>query len=100
MTGFNFTIVSPSKVTFIRNTPCVLGCCGPRLTSSVCVSSVGASLRVYSILVYPASLRETNYPFPPPSWGRTKVGGSTISLSPHPYLPPQGGKEVFNCSSQ
>lgn len=29
---------------------------------------------------------------PPPSWGRTKVGGQP-NKTPHPNLPPQGGKE-------
>src|SRR5258708_28295980 len=32
--------------------------------------------------------------FPPPMWGRTKVGGrSQLNSTPHPCLPPQGGKE-------
>src|SRR5258708_21952723 len=31
--------------------------------------------------------------FPPPSWGKTEVGGRPITTTPHPNLPPQGGKE-------
>ena len=34
--------------------------------------------------------------FLPPSWGRIEVGGSTEDRSsPHPSLPPQGGKEIL-----
>src|SRR5437879_6579857 len=29
---------------------------------------------------------------PPPSWGRTEVGGAAIDSTPHPNIPPQGGK--------
>jgi hypothetical protein len=38
------------------------------------------------------ALWDTDEP-PPPSWGRTKVGGKP-SGTPHPSLPPQGGKGI------
>src|SRR5487761_1354702 len=33
MTGVHSTTVSPSRRSTRRKTPCVLGCCGPRLSS-------------------------------------------------------------------
>src|SRR5258708_23176752 len=42
----------------------------------------------------PALLKVSPSMFPPPMWGRTKVGGrSQLNSTPHPCLPPQGGKE-------
>ncbi len=41
-------------------------------------------------------LKEKRSPskLPPPLWGRTEVGGVAIESTPHPNLPPHGGKEL------
>src|SRR6266567_1586375 len=74
MTGWAFSIISPSSVTMTRSTPWVAGCCGPTLSVMSCVCSARSALSV------------TMMPMPVPSaaWKAAPAGAVSAALAPLP----------------